>query len=298
MTTPTAGSSARDVPDGTDLAALEEFAVDCAAAAGAFIEEARPAELRVATKSSETDPVTQMDSAAERLLRERIAAARPDDACHGEEEEATRGTTGLTWVIDPIDGTVNYVYGYPFYSVSVAVVTGDVTTPGAWRPVAGAVAHPRAGLVYHARRGGGAFARDASGRDEPVRVSGAVDLPTSLIATGFGYDADKRRAQGKALVPVLPRVRDIRRGGSAALDLCHVASGLLDGYYEMGINAWDMAAGWLILTEAGGLLTGLDGRPPSPDLIVGAGQPLHQALHDLVAEALAAFDWSADAPGR
>lgn len=269
------------------LVGLERLAVESAQAAAAFVRE-RPDDLGTASKSSRTDVVTVVDSGSERLLVERISAARPDDGFYGEEEADALATSELTWVLDPVDGTVNFLYGYPLYAVSVAVVEGDPRVPGAWRPLAGAVANVPDGTVFHARLGGGAhLLRD--GVDERLRVNEGRDTGTSLVATGFGYDAAKRRRQARVLMEVLPQVRDIRRGGSAALDLCHVAAGLLDGYYEMGVNPWDVAAGWLVLLEAGGVMTGAHGAPPSTECVVAAGASLHPALLEIVEGGLEHF---------
>ncbi|GAB49437.1 inositol monophosphatase family protein [Mobilicoccus pelagius] len=271
-----------------ELRELEELAVSVAAEAARFVVGSRAAELEVTTKSSDVDIVTVMDARSQELLGRRLREARPADGFFGEEggadAAAAGATSGLTWVVDPIDGTVNYLYGFPQYAVSVALVECDPTTPGGWRPIAGAVADAVAGSVHHARLGGGAWTREPDGTEAPLHVSDATALATSLVGTGFGYDAAKRGRQARALVEVLPRVRDIRRGGSAALDLCHVAAGRLDGYYEMGINPWDMAAGWIVLTEAGGSCTGAEGAPPSTDCVVAAAPGIREALTGLVDE--------------
>lgn len=270
-----------------ELSELERLAVESAQEAAQLVRR-RPADFGVEVKSSRTDVVTVVDAASERLLVERIHARRPQDGFYGEEGVDAHATSQLTWVLDPIDGTVNFLYDYPLYAVSVAVVEGDPRVPGAWRPVAGAVADVPAGTVYHARSGGGAYLLH-NGHDEKLAVTRSADLGTSLIATGFGYDAEKRGRQARVLMHVLPQIRDIRRGGSAALDLCHVAQGRLDGYYEMGINPWDMAAGWLVLTEAGGLAAGAHSAPPSSDCVIAAGKTLHPGLAALVEEGLRHF---------
>lgn len=262
---------------------LEALAVQAASAAGRFIVDERPGTVSVAaTKSSPTDVVTAMDTGAEDLLREMMHRERPHDAVFGEERHHAAGESGLTWVLDPIDGTVNYLYGIPQFAVSVAVVTGDPTRVGAWHPVVGAVAHPSASVVYHARVGGGAWRRGPDGRDEALSVSSAQSLASSLVGTGFGYRADERRAQAEIVARILPLVRDIRRMGSAALDLCLVASGGLDAFYEIGLNAWDIAAGWLIVTEAGGVLRGAHGGPPAPRLTLAGPVGLVEDLDRLV----------------
>ncbi|BDZ57815.1 inositol monophosphatase family protein [Barrientosiimonas endolithica] len=264
------------------LATLERLARDLAIEAGRLVIE-RPHGLGVAaTKSSETDVVTVMDQRSEQLLRDRLAAERPDDAILGEEGDSVPGTSGITWVLDPIDGTVNYLYDIPQYAVSVAACVGDPTTPGAWETVAGAVYHPSLGELFHAHRGSGAFLRTDAGDVEALSVSGETALGRSLVGTGFGYAADVRRRQGEIVARVLPQVRDIRRAGSAAIDLCWVAAGRLDAYYESGLNPWDLAAGALVLTEAGGALRGPGGEPAQTRLTVAGPQALVDQLAPLV----------------
>ncbi|GAA4433216.1 inositol monophosphatase family protein [Georgenia halophila] len=207
------------------------------------------------TKSSAVDVVTAVDTESEALLRKAIARARPDDAILGEEEGASSGTSGLTWVIDPIDGTVNFLYGIPSYAISVAVVSGE-PDPATWTQIAGCVHAVAGGTTWTAARGHGAW-RDG----ERLGPRPVPPLGESLVGTGFSYTADKRGRQGRVVAQVLPHVRDIRRIGSAAIDLCLVADGRLDAYYESGLNPWDMAAGTLVVTEAGGVATDLDGGP-------------------------------------
>jgi myo-inositol-1(or 4)-monophosphatase len=269
-------------PGTEELTELEQLAIDAATEAGRFIVDDRPAELAVAkTKSSATDVVTVMDQQAEQLLRRRITAARPHDAIVGEEAAATDGSSGVTWLIDPIDGTVNYLYGIPAYCVSVAAVTGDASSPGGWRPVAAAVCNPNTGEVFHARLGGGA--RRVGGRGTPpeglpVGVSGVTTLGQALTGTGFGYLSEVRARQGAVAAALLPHIRDLRRAGSAALDLCAVASGHLDAYFESGLNPWDLAAGWLIASEAGALVTGLRSAGPAGEMTGAAGPGVHAQL--------------------
>jgi len=271
----------REVPEGTDLAALEALATQVAVAAGRLVVDERPRLVEAsATKSSPTDIVTVMDTRAEELIRGLLLAARPADAFLGEEGNDHRGTSGITWVVDPIDGTVNYLYDIPAYAVSVAAVAGDPKTPGEWQVLAGAVADPALRRVYHGALGAGAYERGWDEPTDPVGVRlrvGSVDaLSGALVGTGFGYTPQRRTEQGRILLALLPQVRDIRRIGSAALDLCSVACGRLDGFYEAGLNPWDMAAGWLIITEAGGVLTGPQGGPPASAMTV-AGNPRVQA---------------------
>jgi myo-inositol-1(or 4)-monophosphatase len=206
----------------------------------------------------------------EELLVRELRSARPDDGLLGEEGGAIAGTSGLTWVIDPIDGTVNYLYGIPQWAVSIGLEDGS----GA---IVGVVYDPSKGELWQAVRGEG-----ASLNGVPLACSTATDLAQSLVGTGFGYDARRRHAQSRAVADLLPKVRDIRRLGSGALDLCSVAAGRLDGYYEQGLSAWDLSAGELIAREAGAVVTGLRGRDASYDLVLAAAPGIHQALHDLL----------------
>ncbi|MEM9561436.1 MAG: inositol monophosphatase family protein [Actinomycetota bacterium] len=284
MTAPTErGSAPTTVPDGgvqpadsgpdldpdldLDLDELTRLTVELAERAGEVIVELRAdAVATTTTKSSPTDPVTEADRAAERLIVDGIRRARPDDTIIGEEGADHVGTSGLAWHIDPIDGTTNYVYGLPAYGVSVAVGAGD-------RMLAGAVANPMAGELFAATLG-----RGATLNDEPIAVAGPVELPAALVATGFGYQAERRRAQAAVVAALLPEIRDIRRMGSAALDLCAVACGRVDAYYELGLNRWDFASGVLIATEAGARCSDLAGGPPSTDFLVAASPDLHGPL--------------------
>jgi len=250
-----------------EVAELAEMALTLAREGGERAAELRRAGVAVAsTKSSLADVVTAADGEVEDLLRRRISELRPDDAILGEEGDDVPGTSGLTWVLDPIDGTVNYLYGLPYWAVSVAVCTGE-PDPRTWRVLAGAVAAPALGHVWHAAVGSGAF-RDG----EPIAVSQEEDLSLALVATGFGYRSEQRAEQARVLATVLPEARDIRRAGSCAIDLCMVGDGTVDAYYESGINAWDMAAGEVIVREAGGLVEGLAGERASTAMVV-AGNP-------------------------
>ncbi|MFA1545665.1 inositol monophosphatase family protein [Actinomadura chokoriensis] len=256
---------------------LLELAAETAREAGRMLVDKRPADGPdvVQTKSSPTDVVTQMDRAAEQLIIERIRAARPDDAFLGEEGGTRAGGSGVRWVVDPIDGTVNYLYDLPDWAVSIAAEVDG-------RAVAGAVEMPRRGESYTAVRGGGALLHTASGTRE-LRVNAEVPLGRALVATGFGYDAGRRARQAQVLTGVLPNVRDIRRGGSCCVDLCSLAAGRVDAYYERGVQAWDVAAGALIVQEAGGRVEGLHGAPASPELTIAAGAGTFEALHALLA---------------
>ena len=263
-----------------DLLALVR---DIAVQASEFALDARRAGVSVAaTKSTPTDVVTAVDRDTESLIRSLILAARPDDGILGEEDAAHVGTSGLDWIVDPIDGTVNFLYGIPAWSVSVAVAerTGAVAAgPGGIDGVtlAGVVVNPVSGELFEASRGGGARLTG-----QPLAVNTGVPLAQALVGTGFGYASDVRRAQADVLRGVLPEVRDIRRIGSAALDLAALAAGRLDAYYERGLNAWDHAAGGLIAREAGARVGGLRGGPESSDLLVAAAPDLYDAFAALL----------------
>jgi len=196
---------------------------------------------------------------------------RPHDAFLGEEEGSSTGTSAVRWVIDPIDGTVNYLYDLPDWAVSIAAEIDGET-------VVGVIEIPRRGETYTAVKGGGAFLNGV-----PLRCSGETTLAQALIATGFGYARERRAYQAQVLTGVLPNVRDIRRGGACSVDLCAVASGRVDGYYERGVQAWDIAAGRLLVTEAGGRIEGLDGTAPGPEITIASGTDLFGPFHDLLA---------------
>jgi len=237
--------------DPTELLAL---AVDIATAAGELALRRRREGVEVAaTKSSIVDVVTAADRDVEAYIRVRLAQARPGDAFLGEESDASAGSSGLTWVVDPIDGTVNYLYDIPRWAVSIAVVEGD--DPATWRALAGCVVNPSLGEVFAASIGGG-----ASLGARTISASEPATLGTSLVATGFGYDAAIRVAQAEAAVRVIGSVRDLRRAGAAALDLCDVGAGRLDAYWERGLAPWDFAAGALIAAEAGAVVSADDVR--------------------------------------
>jgi myo-inositol-1(or 4)-monophosphatase len=277
-----------------DAQALARLAGEVALEAAALIRSG-PASITVtATKSSPNDVVTAMDAAVEVLLRQRLRAARPQDAILGEEAGLQVGggvaAGRVTWVLDPIDGTVNYLYGIPAYAVSVAAVLGDPQTPGAWSPLAGCVHNPVTGESWSAALGHGARYRAPGAEPVPLRMGTPPPLDRALVGTGFGYRAERRRAQARVLTSLLPLVRDIRRIGAASIDLCLLASGRLDAYFERGLNVWDMAAGVLIVTEAGGIVSGLSGAPASEAMTVAAAAPLHGVLHDELAARNAASD--------
>jgi myo-inositol-1(or 4)-monophosphatase len=263
------------VPDATaDPAALADLAEALARRAGALVRDGRGHGLHdVDTKSTVTDMVTEYDTASENLIVEGLLASRPDDAVIGEEGAHRPGTTGIAWLVDPIDGTTNFLYGLPGYAVSIAAQDDEGL-------LVGVVHVPVPGETFRAVRGGGAT---LDGR--PIVCSPKADLATALVATGFSYDAGVRVHQGDVVAHVLGRVRDIRRFGAAAVDLCHVACGRVDAYYERGLSPWDLAAGQLIATEAGAVVGDFAGGPPRPGEVLAANPVLYAALAGLLDEA-------------
>lgn len=258
---------------GQPLEELRELAERAARDAGALVRDERPADLAVAsTKSSPTDVVTAMDTAAEALLVRTLLAARPDDGLLGEEGGLRPGTSGVTWVVDPIDGTVNYLYGIPAYAVSVAAVSGE-PDPSSWSLLAACVHNPATGETWTAAAGQGAT---LEGRE--ISVPRGVPLDKALVGTGFGYKVERRREQARVLAALLPQIRDIRRAGAASLDLCAVACGRLDAYYERGLQPWDLAAGSLVATEAGATVTGLSGLSAGEAMVLAAAPDLARRL--------------------
>lgn len=260
-----------------DLAELLRLAVTATTEAGAFLLDGRGAVRTVSTKSSATDMVSEMDQGAEQLIRRRILAERPGDNILGEEEGELAGAgpaTGVRWIVDPLDGTTNYLYGLPAWCVSVAAeVDGAV--------VAGAVCDAVHDELWAATLGGGAA---CNGVALPM-LSGGGDLATALVATGFSYAAERREPQGLIAAHVVARVRDLRRAGAAALDLCWVAAGRVDAYYEEGTRPWDRAAGGLIATEVGAEVTGLVGGMATDTGVLAARPAIAVALRTLLAEA-------------
>jgi myo-inositol-1(or 4)-monophosphatase len=245
------------------------LARDAATAAGQLLLDGQPGVTVSGTKSSPTDVVTRMDTAAEELLRSLLLAERPDDAFLGEEQGESAGRSGVRWIVDPLDGTVNYLYGLPGWAVSIAAeLDGEV--------VVGVVDVPTWRAQFWATRGGGAFVDGA-----PLRSSDASELAQALVATGFGYDVDRRAAQARSVQLLLPRVRDIRRFGAAAADLCLLAAGRVDAYYERGTAEWDRAAGLLIAVEAGARV---ELRPDvvQGDLVLGAAAGLFDDFRALL----------------
>jgi myo-inositol-1(or 4)-monophosphatase len=221
--------------------------------AARFLADERPTDLVIEAKSSPTDAVSEMDRAAERMIAEQVGRERPDDGFLGEEGGERVGTTGVRWIVDPLDGTVNYLFGLPLWGVSIGV---EETLDDGRAVTVGVVVLPMLREAFVGVRGGGAWSV-RGGRAMPVRVSAAQRLDQALIATGFGYDAEARRIHGAAVGRLVGEVRDIRRSGSAVVDFSWVARGRIDAYVEDGLNAWDYAAGALIAAEAGAVVRGL-----------------------------------------
>jgi myo-inositol-1(or 4)-monophosphatase len=253
---------------------LLKLAVEVAEEAARLIVERRRGTITVAdTKSTVTDVVTAVDRESEELIRARVLQARPGDSFLGEEGDDVVGTSGVRWVVDPIDGTVNYLYDLPTYAVSIAVEYDGET-------VAGVVVDAPKGEVFTATKGGGAFADGT-----PIQVSGCTELSRALVGTGFGYDPARRQVQAEVIQHVITKVRDIRRIGVGAIDLCYVACGRLDAVFERGLNPWDYGAGALIAAEAGATIGGLHGAPVSPEMSIAASPALFEPIHDLLAAA-------------
>lgn len=236
-----------------------------------------------ATKSTIVDVVTEADREVELLIRQRINDARPLDAILGEEGGAASGSSGVTWVVDPIDGTVNYLYGIPHYAISIAIVEGE-PDPLTWISLAGCVLNPATAELFSAARGAGAFRASRGGAAAPIRTAEPVPLELALINTGFAYNATTRGQQGEVVTKLLPMVRDIRRMGTASLDLCMVASGRTNAYFERTLSPWDHAAGALIAREAGAVVKGFGDAAPSRDFILAAEPILAARLEPLLIE--------------
>jgi myo-inositol-1(or 4)-monophosphatase len=254
-------------------AALLELAEAAAREAGAQLREAfARTDLQVSAKSSPTDLVSEADHAAEALIRRRLGAARPDDGILGEEEGDAAGTSGLRWVVDPLDGTVNFLFGIPQWAVSIACEDAD----GA---LAGVVYDPLRDELWSAERGGPAR---CNGRE--LRGSDKADLSQAMVATGFGYDAQLRAQQGAAVARLLPHVRDIRRLGAAALDLAWTAAGRYDVFYERGLSAWDLAAGGLLCRRVGLEVVRLEAAATQPAGVLVAPAALVEPVLELLGD--------------
>jgi myo-inositol-1(or 4)-monophosphatase len=268
-------------------AGLVELALRATASAGRLLVAGQGVTLEVTTKTTATDVVTQMDTAAEAEIRRVLLGDRPEDTILGEEGGEVGSGAGVRWVVDPLDGTVNYLYGNPAWAVSIAAeVAGEV--------VLGVVAVPRLAETYVAVRGGGSYLCRGSDPGSRLTIAAGPDLGSALVATGFGYAAARRAAQAATLARVLPAVRDIRRVGAASVDLCWLAAGRVDAYYERGLHPWDYAAGALVAREAGAVIGGPPASPeaPSTELTWGAGPALAQRFHELILAAGADRDLS------
>jgi myo-inositol-1(or 4)-monophosphatase len=253
---------------------LASIGWDAAVLAGDFLLNERPDDLRVDFKSSKTDPVTEMDRTAEELVVSHIRGLRPDDGFLGEEGANDAGTSGVRWIIDPLDGTVNYLYNLPLWGVSVAAEVNGVLH-------AGIVVTPAQDEAFVGVRGVGSW-RIRYGQADRLTGSAVTEFDLAMVTTGFGYDAERRRAQAEVVTELAPRIRDMRRFGSCVIDLTWLAMGRVDAYYERGVNLWDFAAGAVIAREAGLLVTGLHGDEPTHDMIVAAPPELHGVLCDLL----------------
>lgn len=251
---------------------LLDMALPIAQRAGRFLHEGWFTGWDVDTKSSAIDMVTSMDKGAERLIVDAIAAIRPNDGVLGEEGANSAGTSGVRWIIDPLDGTTNYVYHIPLWGVSVAVEVDGVV-------VAGVVDVPAQGVTYAAAKGEGAWVI-SGGTTEALSCSTLEQRSSALVGTGFGYDSARRTRQGAVIAGLLGTVRDIRRSGSCVIDLTWLASGRLDAYFERGLNPWDYSAATLIAREAGAIVSGLDGAEPSIEFLVGAAPAIFTEIHD------------------
>jgi myo-inositol-1(or 4)-monophosphatase len=226
----------------------------------------RPDSFTFTEKSSAVDFATQMDQQAESLIVKSLLAARPDDGIIAEEGAAQPSKSGITWVIDPLDGTVNYLYGLPGWNISIAAKNQEGV-------IAGVVFAPTINSLWKATKGGGAYLNNKA-----IKCNDPVNLNLALIATGFSYDLELRKEQGARIQKLIPQIRDLRRNGAAAVDLCYVAMGAVDAYFESSLKEWDFAAGGLIATEAGALISGRTGGAPDGDMVVCAGPSLHAQL--------------------
>lgn len=259
--------------DATKLAGIAE---EIAREAGDLARRRRDEGVHIAaTKSALADIVTDADREVEALIRARLSDVRPDDGFLGEESGAERGASEITWVVDPIDGTVNYAYGIPHYAVSIAAVSGT-PSPGEWQLEVGVVHNPVSGELFRATRGGGAW---LGGRRLQVSTVGDAG---ALLATGFGYDPATHAADLERVRTVMPLARDLRRAGAASLDLAFVAAGRLDGYFEHGLHPWDHAAGGLLVQEAGGVIGGEQGGRPGYEMTIAAGPELFDRLRAVI----------------
>ena len=254
-----------------DEAELMHLAEDAARRAGVLLlDRFRGPASGVSAKSTHTDLASDADRDAETLLKEAIGAERPDDGFLGEEGGTTGPAGGIRWVLDPLDGTINFLFGLPAWCVTIAATDAHTT-------ILGVIHNPLMDETFTATSGGGAFLNGA-----PISVSERADLSSALIATGFSYESGRREEQGKVVAKVLPRVRDIRRAGSASLDLASLACGRVDGYYEGPLAPWDRLAGALIASEAGAVVSDIPIEDGSGSVVVAANPALHPQLEGLL----------------
>ena len=245
---------------------LLELAESIALKAGKLLIN-RPSKFELDQKSGVFDFATQMDHESEKLIVAEILSSRPDDGLVGEEGTNRPSKTGITWVIDPIDGTVNYLYDIPGWCISIGIKDES-------GPLAGVVYSPATNSLWKADRGGGAFLNDS-----PISCNEPVALNRALVGSGFAYDIEKRKIQAALISRLLPEIRDLRRLGACAVDICHVASGSLDAYFEAGVNEWDYAAAGLIATEAGAMISIDQGIwNGEKNMVIVAGPALHPVL--------------------
>ena len=264
------------VPGSPEPLALVDLAAGIARrAADLLLEGARDVRRSVETKSSSTDMVTEMDRASEALIVKALLDARPTDGVVAEEGSARASASGLRWVIDPLDGTTNYLYGHPGWAVSIAAE--EVDDEGGSQVVAGVVLDAVHDELFTAAIGHGALRNGV-----PIRCSDQTDVSRALVATGFGYLPARREGQAEVLVKLLPRIRDIRRMGAASVDLCSVACGRVDAYFERGLSWWDLAAGGLIATEAGSTLSDLEGGPVTAGSVFASANAISAPLRELL----------------
>ena len=250
---------------------LLAIATDLARAAGDMALAGRKAGLHnVQTKSTATDMVTEFDRASEVLIVEGMRTARPDDAIVGEEGASISGTSGITWHIDPIDGTTNFLYDLPAWAVSIGASDAD-------GPLAGVVYIPALGEMFSATRNGGAFLNGS-----PIHCNNITDVSQALVCTGFSYSSDQRTVQAKRVSRFIHQIRDIRRAGAAAIDLCFVACGRIDAYFEENLHQWDIAAGILIAHEAGCKSGDFSGNAPRPAEILTSAPAIFDQLSQLI----------------
>jgi myo-inositol-1(or 4)-monophosphatase len=271
----------RDLADVLAFHPLLPLAWRAAGTAGRFLRDERPELLEVDTKSSPSDSVTVMDRTAEDLILHELLGTRPTDGLLGEEGGERLGTSGVRWIVDPLDGTVNYLFRLPMWGVSIAAEEQGTVTVGV-------VATPEFDEAYIGVLGQGAWHVRGS-RAERMSGSTCTDVSSALVTTGFGYDAGRRRAQAAVVAGLIPDIRDVRRLGAAVVDFCWLARGRVDAYYEDGLNAWDYAAGALIAQESGAIVTGLRDNDFSSFVLAaapGIADELRAALVALAADDL------------